>query len=79
MEEEYRNGSAFPKLKIKVRKEIVSLHLDQDINMTVNRAPRLSPEQLKQWYEEGRAFHIVDMRNDYEFKVGRFKDSIHLV
>jgi UPF0176 protein len=69
-------GSAFPKLKIKVRPEIVSLHLENDLNPNQVTGKRLSPEQLKQWYEEGRKFKIVDMRNDYEFKVGRFKDSV---
>jgi UPF0176 protein len=70
-------GDAFPKLKIKARLEIVSLHLENDINVSQNPAPRLTPEDLKQWYAEGRQFTIVDMRNDYEYKVGRFKDSIH--
>src|SRR6266404_2649628 len=36
-------GSAFPKLKIKVRPEIVSLHLDDDIDVGNNPAPRLKP------------------------------------
>lgn len=69
-------GSAFPKLKIKVRPEIVSLHLEKDLDPNQITGKRLKPEELKQWYEEGRKFRVVDMRNDYEFKVGRFKDSM---
>jgi UPF0176 protein len=70
-------GAAFPKLKIKVRPEIVSLHLDQDIDPNALKAQRISPEELKKWYASGKKFTVVDMRNDYEFKVGKFKDSIH--
>jgi UPF0176 protein len=69
------NGSAFPKLKIKVRSEIVTLGLEQDINPNEITGKRLKPEDLKKWYEEGKEFYVIDMRNDYEFKVGRFKNS----
>jgi UPF0176 protein len=69
-------GEAFPKLKIKVRPEIVSLHLEKDLDPNQIAGKRLKPEQLKQWYVEGKKFKVVDMRNDYEFKVGRFKDSM---
>jgi UPF0176 protein len=69
-------GEAFPKLSIKARNEIVSLHLENDINPNELTGKHLKPEELKQWYESGKEFYIVDMRNDYEFKVGRFKDSV---
>jgi len=69
-------GNAFPKLKIKVRPEIVSLHLDEDIDPNQITGKRLAPDELKQWYESGKDFVVVDMRNDYEHRVGRFKDSI---
>ncbi|MEQ1500304.1 MAG: rhodanese-related sulfurtransferase [Parcubacteria group bacterium] len=69
-------GSSFPKLKIKVRPEIVSLHLEEDIDPNQITGVHLKPEELKKWYEEGKDFVVVDFRNDYEFKVGRFKNSI---
>lgn len=68
-------GDAFPKLSVKVRKEIVSLHLEEDINPNEITGKHLKPEELKQWYESGKEFYVIDMRNDYEFKVGRFKNS----
>ena len=68
-------GNAFPKLKIKVRPEIVSLHLNDDIDPTKLSGKKLKPEKLKQWFENGKDFHIVDMRNDYEYKIGHFKNS----
>jgi UPF0176 protein len=69
------NGKAFPKLSAKVRKEIVSLHLEEDIDPNQITGRHLKPEELKQWYESGKEFYIIDMRNDYEFKVGKFRDS----
>ena len=70
--------TAFPRLSVKVRKEIVSLHLkeDQDIDPNITTGVHLKPEELRQWYEQGKEFHIVDMRNDYELEVGKFKDTV---
>ena len=71
------NGSAFPKLSVKLRTEIVSSHLgEKDIDPNRVTGKRLTPEELKKWIDEGRDFSIVDMRNTYEFKSGHFKGSI---
>ncbi len=71
-------GNAFPRLSVKVRNEIVSLHLgEEDFSPTEITGSYLKPEELKKWYEENKDFVIVDMRNDYEFKVGHFKNSIN--
>ncbi|HRH31657.1 MAG TPA: rhodanese-related sulfurtransferase [Candidatus Paceibacterota bacterium] len=72
-------GDAFPKLSVKVRKEIVSLHLidgSEDINPNEITGVHLKPEELRSWYEEGKEFYIVDMRNDYELKSGKFEGTI---
>lgn len=69
-------GNSFPKLSVKVRKEIVTLGLEDDINPNQVTGKHLKPEELKKWFESGKSFHIVDMRNDYEFKVGKFKNSV---
>jgi UPF0176 protein len=75
------DGSAFPKMKVKVRKEVVSLGLDrygeEDIDPNKVTGIHLAPSDLKKWYESGEDFEIIDMRNDYEFKVGHFKNSIN--
>ena len=70
-------GSAFPKLSIKVRKEIVSLNLGTcDIDPNQTTGIHLKPEELHEWLKSGREFYIVDMRNAYEHKVGHFENSI---
>ncbi len=84
------DGTAFPRLSIKVRKEIVSLHLtdpegkstsngasdSEDIDPNKLTGVHLKPEELRAWYESGKEFHIVDMRNDYELRVGKFEGTI---
>lgn len=70
-------GAAFPKIKIKVRPELVNLGLGaDDINPTEFTAPHLKPSELHQWFAEDKDFVIVDMRNSYEHQVGHFPKSI---
>lgn len=70
-------GGSFPKLSVKVRPEIVSLHLgDADFDPNETTSKKLSPEQLHQWYTEGKDFTVVDMRNNYEHEIGHFVGSV---
>lgn len=72
-------GDAFPKLKVKVRTEIVTLGLGKEGDIDPNQVTgtHLTPGELKEWIARGEDFEIIDMRNDYEFKVGHFKGSIN--
>lgn len=70
-------GSAFPKLSIKVRSEIVSGHLGElDINPAEVTGKYITAEQLHKWIQDKKEFYIVDMRNDFEQEVGMFEGSI---
>ena len=70
-------GLAFPKLSVKVRSEIVSLHLGVcDVNPNEVTGKRCTPEMLHEWFGNGREFYIIDMRNIYEHAVGKFAGSI---
>ena len=70
-------GHSFPKLSIKVRKEIVSLHLGVcDIDPNETTGIHLTPVELHEWIKNKKEFYIVDMRNAYEHKVGHFENSI---
>lgn len=74
-------GDAFPKLSVKVRNEIVSLHVSdggKDIDPNKITGKRLKPKDLDKWFteKENKEFYIVDMRNDYELKSGAFKDTV---
>jgi UPF0176 protein len=66
------SGKNFPKLSIKVREELVASGLGE-----IKRfADYIYPEELHTWIHSGKKFYVVDMRNDYETKIGFFKDSI---
>lgn len=71
------NGKAFGKLSVKVREEIVGTQFPKEMaDPRVKTAPRLTPAQLKEWYQTNKDFVVVDMRNDYEFASGHFKNAI---
>lgn len=71
-------GTAFPKLKVKVRNEIVTLGLgEEDVDPNQVTGTHITPEELKNWITSGEEFEIIDMRNDYEYKVGHFRNSIN--
>jgi UPF0176 protein len=71
------NGTAFPKLSVKVREEIVTGNLGVcDIDPNEVTGKHLPPQDLHEWIAEKRDFYIIDMRNEYEHKVGKFAGSI---
>lgn len=72
------DGKAFKKLTVKVRPEIVTTGInDKDFGPLKKITGKyLTVDKLYKWYEEGRDFYIIDMRNDYEFEIGKFKNSV---
>ncbi len=67
-------GSAFPKLSIKVRPEIVALGMPE-LNPNKVSGKYISAGELHLWFEEKKEFYIIDMRNDYEYLSGFFEGS----
>jgi UPF0176 protein len=68
-------GNAFPKLSVKVRPEIVTAGIP-DLNPNKATGKYLSADELHDWYETGKEFYIVDMRNEYEYISGFFEGFI---
>lgn len=70
-------GDDFPRLSVKVRADIISSSAKLDVDPRSMTGKRLSPDELHAWYAAGKNdFYIVDMRNDYELKVGQFEGTI---
>jgi len=71
-------GKAFRKLTVKTRAEIVTTGIkNKDFGpLKKVTGKKLSADELYRWYQEGREFYIIDMRNEYEHEVGRFKNSL---
>ncbi len=72
------NGKAFPKLSVKVRNEIVGTRFPQEMaDPRRKAAPHVTADELRAMYERNDDFVVVDMRNDYEYRVGHFANSIN--
>ncbi|NCN87735.1 MAG: rhodanese-related sulfurtransferase [Candidatus Pacebacteria bacterium] len=74
----YSDTQIFPKMKVKYRPEIVTLGIKRtgkDVNID-NKAHYIEPEELLSLYEEDEDFLILDARNLYEAKIGKFKNAI---
>lgn len=65
---------AFRKMHVRLKSEIV--HGDLENVSLEHGGKRLSPEELLQLYNEGKDFVIVDARNWYESKIGKFRNAI---
>lgn len=61
------------RMLVRLKKEIIAFG-----RPTTHTAPRLSPQQLKQWLDEGRRFTLLDTRNDYEVRMGTFRGAVDL-
>ena len=59
---------------MKIKQELITIG-DPTIAPDRKTAERLTPAQLKQWLDEGRAFILLDTRNDYEIEVGTFRGA----
>lgn len=71
----------FPKLKVKVKSEIVAFDAPDEIKVTekgiINGGKHLKPEQVNKLVEErGDEVIFYDGRNTYEAQIGRFKNTI---
>jgi UPF0176 protein len=66
--------SPFKFMKVKIRKEIITMRRP-DIQPELQRAPAISPQQLKVWLDEKREITLLDTRNEYEVRFGTFENA----
>jgi UPF0176 protein len=64
----------FKRLRVRLKKEIITLK-QPDIKPLELTGENLPPQELKKWYDENKDFIILDTRNDYEVKMGTFKNA----
>ena len=86
MEFKISEGSvgSFKKMFVRYRPELVTLAIKDPndpaatINPNVDGGTYLEPEELKKMYDRNEDFVIIDMRNGYEAKIGKFKNAVTL-
>lgn len=64
--------NVFPRCTVKYRKQLVALDEKVDIEQG---GEHISPQKWKQFLENNDPKILLDVRNDYEWKIGHFKDA----
>lgn len=62
----------FPRKTVKYRKQLVAI--DENVDLA-NRGTSVSPAQWRKMLESKEERILIDVRNDYEWKVGRFEGA----
>jgi len=65
----------FTRMLVRIKKEIIAFGVE-GIDPAGSPSPKLSPGELKQWLDEGRPLTLLDTRNDYEVKLGTFRNAV---
>jgi UPF0176 protein len=66
---------AFKKLRIRVRPELVTLRLEDDIDPRVKTGKHLKPAEFYEAMQKEDTV-VIDARNDYEFDLGHFRGAV---
>src|SRR6478609_7136786 len=65
----------FTRMLVRLKKEIIAFGVS-GIEPAKRTSPKLKAQELKQWLDEGRPVTLLDTRNDYEVKLGTFKNAL---
>jgi UPF0176 protein len=72
------SGHEFPRMSVKIRNEIVTLGVKVTADQVKKYHKEVTPEEFKAILESDKKdeYLILDMRNDYEYRLGHFKHAI---
>ena len=65
----------FPKLSVKARTEIITTDEREHFNMNKN-GKHIDRDTFHEWLKNEEDMVLLDMRNDYEWEIGRFKNAV---
>ena len=71
----YSETQPFRRMKVRLKKEIISLGR-KDINPREFTGERISPQDLKNLLDNKEDVLVLDTRNEYETRVGKFENAI---
>lgn len=68
----------FPRMSVKIRNEIVTLGVKVTADQVKKYKKEITPTEFKEILESDKKddYIILDMRNDYEYRLGHFKNAI---
>ncbi len=67
----------FRRMLVRLKKEIIAFGVE-GIDPARRTSPKLPPRELKRWLDEGRPVTLLDTRNDYEIKLGTFRNALSI-
>jgi predicted sulfurtransferase len=65
----------FSRMLVRLKKEIIAFGVP-GVDPAAYTSPRLEPRELKRWLDEEKPVILLDTRNDYEIKLGTFRNAI---
>jgi RluA family pseudouridine synthase len=77
VKESWTTYQPFRRMLVKIKREIIAFGIES-VRPEVRTSPKLTPEQLKAWLDEGRELTLLDTRNDYEIELGTFDRAVDL-
>lgn len=77
VKESYSTWIPYKRMLVKAKREIIAFGEGIcPFPLGEDDAKRISPEELSSWYDENKDFVILDTRNLYETRLGRFQNAI---
>ncbi|MBD16267.1 MAG: sulfurtransferase [Planctomycetaceae bacterium] len=67
----------FNRMLVRIKKEIIAFGIE-GIDPQNAPAQKITPQELKEWLYEGRPCTLLDVRNEYEVRLGTFQNSVTL-
>lgn len=65
----------FADLRVRTRPYLVNLGEGNNVDPHREGGGRLSPKEWKEFFDSGREFTLLDVRNDYEAQIGHFEGA----
>lgn len=74
VKESLSSEQPFNRMLVKIKQEAISFGVN-GIDPPTYTSPRISPETLRGWLDEGREVELLDVRNRFEVAVGTFENA----
>ena len=75
--ESFSDRQPFNRMLIKIKQEIIAFG-HHDVAPASYTSKKLPPEELQTWLDAGRPVTLLDVRNQYEYRLGTFEGAVTL-
>lgn len=75
VKESWSDEQPFSRMLVRLKREIIAFGV-AGIEPGKRTSPKLSADELKAWLDQGRDVTLLDVRNDYEVRVGTFENAL---